>query len=208
MTTVTPGAAPAADPNAEPPAPRVAVIVAATRPGRIGLSVGRWFERLALSHGGVRPELLDLAELGLTATELGSPATPFIDDFRERLASADAFVVVTPEYNHGYPAALKQAIDLSGPQWAAKPVAFVSYGGLGGGIRSVEQLRQVFPELYATTIRDTVSFHGAWDHFGADGRADTTPEQDAAAKKLIDQLLWWARALATARESHPYGSVS
>ncbi len=72
------------------------------------------------------------------------------------MAEADAFLVVTPEYNHGYPAALKELIDSVYEPWHAKPVAFVSYGGASGGIRAVEQLRQVFAELHAVTLRDGV----------------------------------------------------
>ncbi len=68
-------------------------------------------------------------------------------------------VVVTPEYNHGYPASLKQAIDIPHAEWQRKAVGFVSYGGLAGGMRAVEQLRQVFAELHCTTVRETVSFH-------------------------------------------------
>ena len=93
---------------------------------------------------------------------------PSIDErpsrsLQQRLGQADAFVIVTPEYNHGYPAPLKALIDSSGAEWHAKPVAFVSYGGVSGGLRAVEQLRLVFAELHAVTIRDSVSFpaHGS-----------------------------------------------
>ena len=88
----------------------------------------------------------------------------------ERVASCDAFIVVTPEYNHGYPAPLKALIDSFGPEWHAKPVAFVSYGGISGGLRAVEQLRLVFAELHAVTIRESVSFAGAWEQFDPEGR--------------------------------------
>ena len=114
--------------------------------------------------------------------------------------------MVTPEYNHGYPASLKQAIDLAHHQWQAKPVAFVSYGGISGGLRAVEQLRQVFAELHATTVRDTVSFHLAHGAFDATGEPVDTTGPATAAKTLLDQLTWWAAALRTARTTHPYAA--
>jgi NAD(P)H-dependent FMN reductase len=113
--------------------------------------------------------------------------------------------VVTPEYNHSFPASLKNVLDWHHTEWQAKPVGFVSYGGLSGGLRAVEQLRPVFAELHAVTVRDAVSFHMAWERFGEDG----APKDDAsvaAAKVLLDQLGWWGNALREARAKTPYGS--
>ncbi|MGO4429195.1 NADPH-dependent FMN reductase, partial [Streptomyces sp. MCAF7] len=137
---------------------------------------------------GQQPSEEDMALLGAVAP---------------RLAAADAFVIVTPEYNHSYPAALKNAIDWHNPQWHAKPVAFVSYGGISGGLRAVEHLRGVLAELHAVTIRNTVSFHNYGDKFDADGKP-LDPECDAAAKSLLDQLTWWGLALRDARAARPY----
>ena len=114
--------------------------------------------------------LLDLADADLPSTypaERNDTVTAFVD----RIGGADAFVVVTPEYNHGYPAALKQAIDLPYDEWRAKPVGFVSYGGMAGGLRAVEQLRQVFAELHVVTMRDSVSFHMVGGRFDSDGQS-------------------------------------
>ncbi len=121
-------------------------------------------------------------------------------------SSADAFVVVTPEYNPGYPAPLKQAIDLAYTEWQAKPVAFVSYGGLAGGLRAVEQLRQVFAELHAATVRDVVSLHNPWTLFDDDARTHEPTGAEAAAKTMLDRLTWWAGALRTAGDSAPYAA--
>ncbi len=118
------------------------------------------------------------------------------------LEGADAFIMVTPEYNHSYPASLKAAIDWHYTQWAAKPVAFVSYGGGAGGRHAVLHLENVMSELHAVTIRDGLAFplnRVAW----ADGRPQDT-ESAGYAKKLLDQLSWWAGALRTARETVPY----
>jgi NAD(P)H-dependent FMN reductase len=114
--------------------------------------------------------------------------------------------VVTCEYNHGYPASLKAAIDSVFGEWHAKPVAFVSYGGVAGGLRAVEQLRQVFAELHTVTVRETISFHNYHLQFDADGQPIDTAAVETAAKKLIDQVLWWARILKDARAQTPYAA--
>jgi NAD(P)H-dependent FMN reductase len=99
---------------------------------------------------------------------------------------------------------LKSAIDWNYTQWQAKPIGFVSYGGRAGGIRAVEQLRQVFCEMHATTIRDNISFHGAASQFDSDGRPLDAQDCEAAAEVMLDQLTWWALALSEARAKRPY----
>jgi NAD(P)H-dependent FMN reductase len=136
-------------------------------------------------------------------------AEPSIDErpsqfLQQRLEQADAFVIVTPEYNHGYPAPLKALIDSSGAQWSAKPVAFVSYGGVSGGLRAVEQLRLVFAELHAVTIRDSVSFPGAWEQFDESGALRNPERSQRGMETLLARLNWWAVALRSARSTSPY----
>lgn len=111
--------------------------------------------------------------------------------------------MVTPEYNHSYPVALKNVLDWFRGEWHAKPVGFVSYGGISGGLRAVEHLRPVFAELHAVTIRETVSFHGAHGRFGENGEP-VDPAAATAATALLDQLEWWARALQDARSARAY----
>lgn len=183
----------------------VAVIVGSTRDGRFGPVVAQWFARQAVEHGEFRVDMIDLADANLPAALSGRP-TPEVAAVSERLEKADAFVVVTPEYNHSYPASLKTLLDWHGTQWQAKPVAFVSYGGLSGGLRAVEHLRPVFAELHAATIRETVSFHGAWSQFDDQGELIDPDGPTAAAKALLDQLAWWAHALRDARRVRPYAS--
>jgi len=116
-------------------------------------------------------------------------------------------LVVTCEYNHGYPASLKLAIDAVREQWAAKAVGFVSDGGLAGGLPAVEQLWQVFAELHAVTVRGTVSFHLPHGRIDPDGRIsdpDLAGPAEAAADVLLDRLVWWGRALRAARVARPY----
>lgn len=172
---------------------RLAVIFGSVREGRFVTTVGEWFVRQTGLRDDVKLDVIDLArpdEAGRT--------------FGERIDAADAVVVVVPEYNHSFPGELKTAIDSLNPQWHAKPVGFVSYGGRGGGLRAVEQLRLVFAELHAVTVRATVSFHDAWQAFGPDGEPVQADEAAQAAAALLDQLAWWAAALRRARNEGPY----
>jgi NAD(P)H-dependent FMN reductase len=123
---------------------------------------------------------------------------------RQQIAHADAFIVVTPEYNHGYPAPLKALIDSVGSEWHAKPVAFVSYGGVSGGLRAVEQLRQVFAELHTVTVRDGERFSSAWDQFDPGGMLTTPERAQKSMAVMLARLHWWAVALRTARNAMPF----
>jgi NAD(P)H-dependent FMN reductase len=191
----------------------LAVIVGSIREGRYGRRVADWFLRQADGRDDVKVDLVDLAETPLPVVQQAHPvptgwyASAEVRAFARRIESADAFVVVTPEYNHSFPGPLKLAIDSVHPEWAAKPVGFVSYGGVAGGLRAVEHLRAVFAELHAVTIRETVNFYLAQDPLDEYGRphvpqagADAT----AAAEAMLNQLAWWAQALRTARDARPY----
>lgn len=177
---------------------QVAVVVASTREGRFGPTVARWFTTQARRRGDMDVDVIDLADVGLPAALPAHP-TPDMQAYADRIDRADAFVVVTPEYNHSFPAPLKQAIDCVYQPWQRKPVAFVSYGGLSGGLRAVEQLRLVFAELHATTVRETVSFHMAPALFDSDGQLNDATGHTAAAKTMLDDLAWWGFALRAAR---------
>ncbi|MFF5263757.1 NADPH-dependent FMN reductase [Actinomadura viridis] len=184
----------------------VAIIIGSTRAGRFGPVVATWFTGHAARRADMTTDVIDLRDTRLpdTLVDEGDDVPEPVRALAPRLAAADAFVVVTAEYNHSFPAPLKTAIDWFVDEWRAKPVGFVSYGGVSGGLRAVEQLRLVFSELHATTVRDTVSFHGCWEKFD-DGRPVDTAGADAAAKGLLDQLAWWALALRDARTARPYG---
>jgi NAD(P)H-dependent FMN reductase len=173
----------------------LAVIVGSVREGRFGPVVADWFVGQAKQRDNLSVDVIDLADTPIPST-----------NFSSRIDVADAFVVVTPEYNHGYPGPLKTAIDSVSREWRAKPVGFVCYGGLSGGLRAVEQLRIVFAELHTVTIRETVSFHGARQRFDAHGVPRESDAVNAAAGALLDQLGWWARTLRQARLTTPYGA--
>lgn len=192
---------------------KLVIIVGSVREGRFGPVVASWVADRAKEHGGFDIEVLDLAEVELPlALPAESPlfagdSYPRPEGMRrvtEQLAGADAFIVVTPEYNHSYPASLKALIDWHFTQWIAKPIGFVSYGGAAGGRHAVLHLENVFSELHAVTIRDGLAFpnyYATWE--------DGAPQDPAAvdyAKALLEQLAWWAHALRTARNAVPYPS--
>lgn len=140
----------------------VALVIGSNRHGRFGPVVADWLLDRLRDRDDLVPEIVDVAETDLPMTMAPSPeVTAALASVTPKLASVDAFVVLTPEYNHSYPAGLKNLIDWHFTEWQAKPVALVSYGGISGGLRAVEHLRQVFAELHAVTVRDTVSFHNA-----------------------------------------------
>lgn len=171
---------------------RVAVLIGSTREGRAGDRVGRWFTALAERRPALTLDVLDLAETDLPAC-YPAASTPALARFRERIATAEAYAVVTPEYNRSFPGPLKQAIDFAYDEWHAKPVGFVSYGYRDRGRHAVDQLRDVFLELHTVTMRDTVALDlldAAFD--------------DDRARVLLDELTWWGLALRDARRTRPY----
>lgn len=186
---------------------RLAVIIASVRNGRFGPTVARWFTEQALRHGRFEADVIDLADfplpLALPATspkiEPNPPRPDGMADLTRRLELADAMVVITPEFNRSYPAALKTAIDWHFSQWDRKTIGFVGYGGNSGGLLAIEHLRPVFNELGAHTVRDYVYFPRYFELFDADGRPHDPAVPEAAALAMLDQLHWWTSALAVAR---------
>jgi len=186
---------------------KVALIYGSTREGRFCDTIANWTAEEIWSRNDFTLDLIDPAELGLPPRNGGADEAA-LTDLRRRLEAAEAFVVVTPEYNRGYPAALKFLIDSAYEPWQAKPVAFVSYGGISGGLRAVEQLRLVFAELHAVTIRDSVSFANAWNRFDDKGRLIDPEDARKAMATMLSRLHWWARVLRDARNAAPYGEVA
>ncbi|MCT2590505.1 NAD(P)H-dependent oxidoreductase [Streptomyces sp. N2-109] len=186
---------------------RVAVIIGSTREGRVGDAVCRWVTDRAGRRGDLEPKVVDLAEFVFPARYPELP-TPQMAAFTAEIDRAEAFVIVTPEYNRSFPASLKQAIDFAYDEWHAKPVGFVSYGCRSRGLYAVEALRSVFVELHTVTMRNSASFDlltaEGEDGEGEDWGGCTDGEQDATA--MLDQLSWWGHALRDARAAHPYVS--
>ncbi|WP_344588080.1 NAD(P)H-dependent oxidoreductase, partial [Actinomadura vinacea] len=174
---------------------RLAVIIGSTREGRSGEAVARWFADLARGRGDLDVDVVDLADFELPDRYLCA-VTPDVAAFTGRVERAEAFAVVTPEYNHSFPASLKQAIDYAYDEWRAKPVGFVAYGHGSEGLYAVEHLRTVFTELHMATVRARVTFDLL---AGAPGPppGGGGPARDAEA--MLDQLAWWGLALREAR---------
>ena len=190
---------------------KLVILVGSVRQGRFGPTVASWVADRAREHGEFDVEVVDLAELdiplvlpALSAKAAGDsyPRPEAMQTVSKQLDAADAFIVVTPEYNHSYPASLKAMIDWHYNQWTAKPVAFVSYGATAGGRHAVLHLENVFTELHAVTIRDGLSFPNyylTWsDGQPQDGQAEVS------AKSMLEQLAWWATVLRAARVAVPY----
>ncbi|GAA3847815.1 NAD(P)H-dependent oxidoreductase [Streptomyces sedi] len=176
---------------------RLAVLLGSTREGRVGGVVGEWFRARAAGRAGLRVETVDLVDYAFPARFPEEP-TAEMCRFAGAIDRAEAFVVVTPEYNWGYPASLKQAVDYAYDEWHAKPVGFVSYGHGGCGLLAAAGLRLVFNELRSVTVRNAVSV----DLDGPLGG----PEQECAADGLLAELVWWGLALREAKARRPYVS--
>lgn len=190
---------------------KLVVVVGSVREGRFGPTVASWVADRANAHGAFEVEVVDLADFDLPLALPAVPPKMAGDDYpfpdslaplTEALSGADAFILVTPEYNHSYPASLKAAIDWHFTQWTAKPVGFVSYGGAAGGRHAVLHLENVLTELHAVTVRDGLSFPDYF--FSWEDGLPKDPEAEGYAKAMLEQLAWWAGALRAARAAAPY----
>ena len=187
---------------------RLAVLLGSVRERRFADTLAAWLvPELRQLHDGPL-DVIDLRQAGVSfgPGHVPAPLPPGVPGFGERIAAADAFLFVVPEYNHSFPGPLKSAIDTAYDEWRAKPAAFVSYGGISGGIRAVEQLRQVLGELHVVDVRDGVSFANARSQFDAEGRPRDATHVRQALRRMVHALAWWARALKVARQQRPYGS--
>ncbi|MBI2459745.1 MAG: NAD(P)H-dependent oxidoreductase [Parcubacteria group bacterium] len=185
------------------------IIVGSTRQNRFSEQPARWLYEEAKKLPDAEVELLDLRDYALPFfNEPISPAMgqgDYTDEtvarWAKKIAAADAYIAVTPEYNHGYSAVLKNAFDHLYHEWNNKPIGFLSYGSVGGA-RSVEQLRQIAIELQMAPIRNAIYIANFWSLLDTNGQAKPGSFTSLAenAEKLFSQLNWWAKALKTARE--------
>jgi NAD(P)H-dependent FMN reductase len=174
--------------------PTLTVIVGSTRPGRAGQPIAEWFAERARAHAGFDVEVADLAEIGLPLLDepnhprLGQYTKQHTKDWSAIIDRADAVVFVTPEYNYGYPASIKNAIDFLHREWRDKPAGFVSYGGVAAGTRAVQQLKQVVTTLRMTPVFDSVNipFHA---QLIKDGTFEATDVVNQAADTMLDELV-------------------
>jgi NAD(P)H-dependent FMN reductase len=187
---------------------RVAIIIGSTRPGRKAEAVARWVYDIAARRSDVWFEVVDIAAFELPL--LDEPLPPMLNQYTKphtkawaaKIASFDAFVFVTPEYNHSTSGALKNAIDFLFAEWNDKAAGFVGYGSAGGA-RAVEQLRLVMGEIKVADVRAQValSLYSDFENFTT---LKPGPRQDAAVNAMLDDLVAWGRALQPlrARKDH------
>lgn len=187
----------------------IKVIAGSTREGRFSDKAAAWVAEEIKKQEGIAVEVLDLRDYEMPFfNEPVSPSykqEPYKNEavarFTKKIEEGDAFVMVTPEYNHSTSAVLKNALDWVYQEWNNKPVAFVSYGSVGGA-RAIEQLRQIAVELQMTPIRNSVHIPGEQYFpvlFGKVSASDLFSSQSEKSEAMITQLLWWTRALKNAR---------
>ncbi|QKW25665.1 NAD(P)H-dependent oxidoreductase [Streptomyces seoulensis] len=174
---------------------KLEIIVASTRPGRIGPSVARWIEAEAVAHAGfAEVEVVDLAEVDLPFMNephhprLGRYTHQHTRDWSAKVAEADAFVFVMPEYNYGYNAELKNAIDYLHNEWKYKPVGLVSYGGVSAGTRAAQMIKQVVTTLKMTPVFEAVSIPFVQQFLDDDKRLTPNDVMTGSAKAMLDEL--------------------
>lgn len=185
--------------------PTLQVIVASTRPGRVGLPVGRWFHQRATRHGAFEVEWVDLKEIALPFMD--EPQHPRLQRYQHQhtkkwsalVERADAFAFVMPEYNFGLSAPLKNALDYLNLEWHYKPAGFVSYGGVSGGTRAVQMVKQVVTTLKIMPMSEAVSIPFVKQFLTDEGEIHANETMDQAADAMLDELLRWENALRPLR---------
>jgi NAD(P)H-dependent FMN reductase len=184
----------------------IAIIIGSTRPGRVGEGVAKWVYQVAQKRSDAKFELVDIKDFNLPVLDEPVPPSmntalnyskPHTRKWSETVASFDAFVFVTPEYNHGICGALKNAIDFLYYEWNNKAAGFVSYGS-AGGVRAVEQLRLVMAEVKIAAVRAqvTCSLMTDFENFQT---LKPSPHHEKGVNAMIDDLLIWGEAMKTLR---------
>ncbi len=191
--------------------PKVLVILGSTREGRRGEKVAKWAMSILSKRNDADYELVDLRDWDFSfynlptspSTEKGVYQSEIQKKWGKKIDSADGYIMITPEYNHGYSAVLKNAIDFLWYEWNHKPVTFISYGSAAGGVRAVEQLRQVVVELEMVPIREAVLISGIRGAF--DEKGNIKDESfDHRLETVADKLVLWAKSLMKIRPDLSY----
>lgn len=183
------------------------IIIASTRPGRVGLPIGSWVARVATGHGGFDAvEILDLAEINLPFMDepnhprLRKYVHPHTIAWSQAIDSADAFLFVSPEYNFSMTAPFKNALDFLSAEWAYKPVGLVTYGGISGGMRAAHNIRQVVSVLKMIPVPEAVALPVVFAQI-VDGDFIATDANVAAANLMLDEVVKVGAALAPLRSA-------
>jgi NAD(P)H-dependent FMN reductase len=182
---------------------KIAIIVGSTRPGRKADTVARWVYDIAARRGDASFEVVDIAAFDLPLLDeayppsMGQYAQPHTHAWAEKIAAFDAFVFVTPEYNHSTSGALKNAIDYLFREWNDKAAGFVGYGSTGG-TRAVEHLRGIMGEIKIADVRAQVAL-SLFTDFENFTEFKPQPRQEAAVEAMLNDLIPWSRALQAMR---------
>lgn len=184
---------------------RLNIVIGSTRPGRVGPTVARWFDAVAREHGGFDPVLVDLAAFDLPVfDEANHPRMqkyekPHTVEWSASVASADAFVFVTPEYNFFAPPSLVNAIDFLHAEWGYKPAGILGYGGASGGMRAAQMLKLLLTSVKVMPIPESVNVH--YVRQAIDEAGDFVPNEAVlgTARTMLDELARWAAALKPLR---------
>ena len=188
--------------------PVLLVIIASTRPGRLGLPIANWAISEIERHGDFEVDVADLALMNLPMLDEPQQAyhrnytKPHSIAWSKRVDAADAILIVTPEYNYGMPGSLKNAFDFLFHEWAYKPVAFISYGGMSGGMRSVMMAKQVVTTLKMVPLTEAVNIHMVPKYIH-DGQFVPDETLENNLKKVLGELTRWAAALRVMRVAQP-----
>ncbi len=183
---------------------RIGIILGSTRPGRNGEAVAKWVHGIASKRTDAAYELIDLLDFNLPLLDepippsQGKYSKEHTKKWSEKVSSLDAFVFVTPEYNHSTSGALKNAIDFVYKEWNNKAAGFVSYGSVGG-TRAVEHLRLIMAELQIADVREQVALTLATD-FENYSVFKPAPHHEKKINALLDQLLAWGQAMKEVRD--------
>lgn len=188
--------------------PHILVILGSSREHRFGEIVARWFMRQTGHRTDLTFELADLRDWQHGYYRRAKPAatSDYEDDEEAKrwavvVGRADGFIVVSPEYNYGYPAVLKSALDSVYREWNRKPIAFVTYGGWDGGVRAMQQLREVAVELQMAPVRTSVVLQFGPRLFNAEGELKEPQMLEQQVTRMLDDLSWWTYALRAARRT-------
>jgi NAD(P)H-dependent FMN reductase len=181
------------------------IIIGSTRPGRVGPAVAQWIAQRAEEHDGFDVRVTDLAELNLPIfnepdhPRLKKYTQPHTLEWSALVEGSDAFVFVTPEYNHAFNAALKNAIDYLYAEWQHKAAGIVSYGGVAAGTRATQMLKQVLTALKMVPVVEAVNIPFVRELLDEDGRLKPTEAMEASATAMLDELLRWTESLRPLR---------
>jgi NAD(P)H-dependent FMN reductase len=188
------------------PKPLLQIIIGSTRPGRVGPSVAEWIAASARAHGRFDVEVVDLAEVNLPMfneprhPRLGQYEHQHTKDWSAIIDRADAFIFVVPEYNYGFNAATKNAIDYLDHEWRYKPAGFASYGGVAAGTRAVQQLKQVMTTLKMVPVFEAVNIPFVQQFLDEATRLHPSEVMTEAATATLDELARLAVALRPLRD--------